>query len=58
MKPVDNVLEQTLLRFGKGETPEQQRRNQRNLVALRKMIDASRINHGIKNQLEKNQWKK
>lgn len=49
MKRIDDTIEQTLLLFGKGRTQEQRRRNQRNLVAIRKMIDASRITNGKKN---------
>ncbi|HGW6103978.1 TPA: hypothetical protein ACNIQM_002121 [Citrobacter werkmanii] len=42
MKRVDDVLEKTLLMFGKGKTPEQQRRNQKNIAEIRKMIATAR----------------
>ncbi|MDK9607083.1 hypothetical protein [Lelliottia wanjuensis] len=48
MKTTDEAIEKALLQFGKGKTPEQRQRNQRNLVALRKMIDAVRIADGMK----------
>lgn len=48
MKRIDDVLENVLLQFGRGKTVEQRRRNQRNIVALRKMIDAARITDSIK----------
>ncbi|MCZ4677238.1 hypothetical protein O4O00_23155 [Citrobacter sedlakii] len=47
MKRIDEVLEKTLLQFGRGNTPEQRQRNQRNIVSLRKMIDVARISERI-----------
>lgn len=43
MQQLCDVLEKTLLCFGRGGTAEQKRRNQENLVHLRKMIDAARL---------------
>lgn len=48
MKRIDEVLEKTLLQFGRGNTPEQRQRNQKNIVSLRKMIDAARIESAMK----------
>lgn len=56
MKRIDEVLEKTLLQFGRGNTPEQRQRNQKNIVSLRKMIDAARITESIKNNQEL-KWK-
>lgn len=50
MKRIDDVLESTLLQFGRGNNPDQRHRNQRNIVSLRKMIDAAKIS----DVLEKN----
>lgn len=52
MKRIDDVLEKTLLQFGRGNTPEQRQRNQRNIVSLRKMIDAARITERIEKKQE------
>ena len=43
MQQICDVLEKALLCFGRGETTEQKIRNQKNLVHLRKMIDAARL---------------
>ncbi|CAD6036665.1 Uncharacterised protein [Escherichia coli] len=43
MRQLCDVLEKTLLCFGRGNTAEQKIRNQKNLVHLRKMIDAARL---------------
>ncbi|EMD6816015.1 TPA: hypothetical protein JAW23_004001 [Citrobacter koseri] len=50
MKRIDEVLEKTLLQFGRGNTPEQCQRNQRNIVSLRKMIDAVKISEAIEKE--------
>ena len=49
MKKTEQVLERAILKFGRGLTAEQRQRNQKNLVAIRKMIDAAKV----KNELNK-----
>lgn len=49
MKKTEQVLERTILKFGRGLTAEQRQRNQKNLAAIRKMIDAAKV----KNELNK-----
>ncbi|HFE7542761.1 TPA: hypothetical protein ACGADT_004079 [Salmonella enterica subsp. enterica serovar Newport] len=48
MQRIDEVLEKTLAHIGRGDTAEQRRRNQQNIVRIRKMIDAARYNEKIK----------
>ncbi|MFV0570359.1 MAG: hypothetical protein ACK5NJ_17675 [Citrobacter portucalensis] len=51
MQRIDEVLEKTLQLFGRGNTDEQQQRNQRNIAALRDMIDAARSADNEESQL-------
>ncbi|EHS0229456.1 hypothetical protein KUF00_004663 [Escherichia coli] len=50
MQSLCDVLEKTLLQFGRRETAEQKTRNQKNLVHLRKMIDAARLAEKLEKQ--------
>lgn len=50
MQSLSDVLEKTLLQFGRGETTEQKTRNQANLVHLRKMIDTARLAEKLEKQ--------